>query len=256
MTPTPTQAAILAAALQHPRHLIAPPARLAPAPRDAIRRSLLAKGLIEPAALGQPDETMAWTVNSVPEHYRLTKAGLRAAAGTADPEIPAKAPTTATDAPGAHETTPPAPKPRAAHAEAPPAMPSRQGLRAVAEAVLVAWDGAEARQARLPDAVAALRAALDGKSNRPPHDPARPRKPREGTKQQQVLAMLRRPEGATVAQIAEATGWQAHTVRGFFAGLRRRQSIAVEAIERVRQVGPGKEGAKGSYTVYRIAEAG
>jgi hypothetical protein len=26
--------------------------------------------------------------------------------------------------------------------------------------------------------------------------------------------------------------------------------------ERVRQVGPGKEGAKGSYTVYRIAEAG
>jgi hypothetical protein len=30
------------------------------------------------------------------------------------------------------------------------------------------------------------------------------RKPREGTKQQQVLAMLRRPEGATVAQIAAA----------------------------------------------------
>ncbi len=82
------------------------------------------------------------------------------------------------------------------------------------------------------------------------------RKPREGTKQQQVLAMLRRPEDATVVQIAEATGWQAHTVRGFFAGLKRRQSIAVEAAERVRQVGPGKEGAKGSYTVYRITEAG
>ena len=32
--------------------------------------------------------------------------------------------------------------------------------------------------------------------------------------------------------------------------------LAVEAAERVRQVGPGKEGAKGSYTVYRIAEAG
>ena len=68
--------------------------------------------------------------------------------------------------------------------------------------------------------------------------------------------MLRRAEGAIVAQIAKSTGWQAHTVRGFFAGLKRRQSIAIEAAERVRQVGPGKEGAKGSYSVYRIAEAG
>ncbi|MBL6081908.1 DUF3489 domain-containing protein [Belnapia sp. T18] len=69
-----------------------------------------------------------------------------------------------------------------------------------------------------------------------------------------MLAMLRRMEGATVAQIAEVTGWQAHTVRGFFAGLKRRQGIAVEAAERVRQVGQGKEGAKGSYVVYHIAE--
>ncbi len=185
-------------------------------------------------------------------HYRLTEAGLRAAAETADTAIPAEAPTTAAHAPEAHEATPPAQKPPAAPAEAFPALPARQGLRAVAEAVLTAWDDAEAREARLPDAVAALRAALAGKPNRPPRDPARPRKPREGTKQQQVLAMLRRPEGATVAQIADATGWQAHTVRGFFAGLKRRQGIAVEAAERVRQVGPGKEGAKGSYTVYRV----
>lgn len=41
---------------------------------------------------------------------------------------------------------------------------------------------------------------------------------RAGTKQAMVLAMLRRPEGATVAQISEATGWQAHTVRGTLAG--------------------------------------
>jgi hypothetical protein len=112
------------------------------------------------------------------------------------------------------------------------------------------------REARLPDAVAALRAAFAGKATRPPLDPARPRKPREGTKHQQVLAMLRLQEGAPVAQIAEATGWQAHTVRGFFAGMKKRQGLAVQAAERVRQVGPGKEGAKGSYTVYRLAEAG
>jgi ParB-like chromosome segregation protein Spo0J len=69
-----------------------------------------------------------------------------------------------------------------------------------------------------------------------------------------AVAMLRRPEGATVAQIAEATGWAQHTVRGFFAGLKKRQGITVEIAERIRQVGPNKQGAKGSYTVYRVAE--
>lgn len=38
------------------------------------------------------------------------------------------------------------------------------------------------------------------------------------TKQSTVIAMLQRPEGATIAQICTATGWQAHTVRGTFAG--------------------------------------
>ena len=41
---------------------------------------------------------------------------------------------------------------------------------------------------------------------------------RENSKQAQVIAMLKRPEGATIAQICAATGWQAHTVRGTFAG--------------------------------------
>ena len=41
----------------------------------------------------------------------------------------------------------------------------------------------------------------------------------------------------------------------FFAGLKKRQGVAVEAAERVRQVEPGNEGAKGSYTVYRVAKA-
>lgn len=41
---------------------------------------------------------------------------------------------------------------------------------------------------------------------------------RENSKQATVIQMLRRPEGATVQQIVDATGWQAHTVRGTFAG--------------------------------------
>lgn len=41
---------------------------------------------------------------------------------------------------------------------------------------------------------------------------------RENSKQAQVIALLKRPEGATIAQICEATGWKQHTVRGTFAG--------------------------------------
>jgi hypothetical protein len=67
-----------------------------------------------------------------------------------------------------------------------------------------------------------------------------------------VLALLRREDGATIAQICEATGWQGHTVRGFFAGLKKRQGIEVQVLERVRMVGPNREGAKGSYSIYRI----
>ena len=41
---------------------------------------------------------------------------------------------------------------------------------------------------------------------------------RTGTKQAAVIAMLQRPEGATISQICAATAWQAHTVRGAMAG--------------------------------------
>ncbi len=58
----------------------------------------------------------------------------------------------------------------------------------------------------------------------PPEEPAaapaaeaRPRS-REGTKEAQLVAMLSRPEGATIAQVMDATGWQPHTVRGAISG--------------------------------------
>lgn len=41
---------------------------------------------------------------------------------------------------------------------------------------------------------------------------------REGTKQATLIGLLRRPEGATLGQMVEATGWQSHTVRGTLAG--------------------------------------
>jgi hypothetical protein len=66
-----------------------------------------------------------------------------------------------------------------------------------------------------------------------------------------MIDLLKRPEGATVEQIAAATGWQHHTVRGAISGaLKKKLGLIVEAT-RIREVGPNKTGAKGS-TIYRI----
>ncbi len=46
---------------------------------------------------------------------------------------------------------------------------------------------------------------------------AKPRT-RENSKQAAVVQMLQRPDGTTIRQVMETTGWQAHTVRGTFAG--------------------------------------
>jgi Protein of unknown function (DUF3489) len=81
---------------------------------------------------------------------------------------------------------------------------------------------------------------------------AAPRTPRAGTKQALMIALLKRPAGATVEQIAAATGWQHHTIRGAISGaLKKRFGLAVETTHN-REIGPHKNGAKGSGTVYRI----
>jgi hypothetical protein len=83
-------------------------------------------------------------------------------------------------------------------------------------------------------------------------EPAAKPTPRAGTKQARMIEMLKRPEGATVEQIAAATGWQHHTIRGAISGaLKKKLGLTVEAT-RTREVGPNKTGAKGSTTVYRI----
>jgi hypothetical protein len=64
------------------------------------------------------------------------------------------------------------------------------------------------------------------------------------TKQALMIAMLRRPEGATVEQIAEAAAWQNHTVRGAMAGaLKKKLGLTITS-----------EKTEGAARTYRIAD--
>lgn len=51
---------------------------------------------------------------------------------------------------------------------------------------------------------------------------------REGTKLARIIALLQRAEGATIAELQAATGWQAHTVRGAMSGpLKKKLKLVV-----------------------------
>ncbi|HEV7266505.1 MAG TPA: DUF3489 domain-containing protein [Falsiroseomonas sp.] len=274
-----TQRAILAAAAQHEMGLARAPKTLPAGARNAVFRSMIKNTLLteinapaEYVGLGwRQDEDGTWIV------ARVTDDGLRAIgidpnepmpgepdASGIEGSVPDTTPTVAPDAePAPQDAEPPQAAQTAplteeiALLDAALAAPApRANLRDAAAAVLAAWDDEANRETDMITALdapmQALRAALAGKPARAARERGAARKPREGTKQEAVLALLRREEGATIAQICEATGWQQHTVRGFFAGLKKRQGIEVQVLERIRQVGPNKEGARGSYTVYHL----
>lgn len=91
--------------------------------------------------------------------------------------------------------------------------------------------------ARIWKAVQALTDAPQGAPDAP--KAAKPRKvrtrdqeaarAREGSKKAIVLDMLRRPKGATLADLMSATGWQAHSIRGFISIAAKKHSIKIES---------------------------
>lgn len=75
---------------------------------------------------------------------------------------------------------------------------------------------------------------------------------REGSKQALVIEMLKRPEGATIEQISEVTGWQKHTIRGTFSGALKKKLGLTIVSEKIM----GPAGAPGAgQRRYRITDA-
>jgi hypothetical protein len=188
---------------------------------DKVLGSLKAKGLIDHLGAPRGDD---------PPPLRITRAGLQAIGIETEDDAPegatpADTGATSADA-GAQAIDTAAPAPGA--------------------------DGAAAPAKRKAKGKAAKAKATKPEQAAPGEKPT----PRAGTKQAQMIEMLKRPEGATVEQIAVATGWQHHTIRGAISGaLKKKLGLTVEAT-RTREVGPNKTGAKGSSTVYRITGSG
>jgi hypothetical protein len=95
-----------------------------------------------------------------------------------------------------------------------------------------------AAPAKAPKAAKAAKAApaktskpaKPAKAAKPAKKPATAKVPREFSKKAIVLDMLKRKAGATMAEIAKATDWQNHTIRGFISGtLTKKMGLAIES---------------------------
>lgn len=65
---------------------------------------------------------------------------------------------------------------------------------------------------------------------------------RKGSKTSKILRLLRRPDGASLAELTKATGWQPHSVRGFLSG-------AVKAKMRLKITSTKREDGERAYRV-------
>lgn len=103
---------------------------------------------------------------------------------------------------------------------------TKAGLAAIGIEPIVATTMTNLRKAKFDLALAPKETA--GTSSNP--DTIRPVAIRAGTKQAQIITLLQRSEGAAVAEIAAATGWQVHSIRGFISGgLKKKLALQVKS---------------------------
>jgi DNA-binding MarR family transcriptional regulator len=79
-------------------------------------------------------------------------------------------------------------------------------------------DEAEDAEADAAEAPANVEADPKARPKSPKTKEPKTPRTRDGTKQAQLIAMLRRAKGATIDEVVEALEWQPHTVRGAIAG--------------------------------------
>jgi hypothetical protein len=177
-----------------------------------------------------------------PERVVITSEGMAALGLESDDDAPTGAPEAAT-APTPAESNAPA-------VEAPAPTTEADGAATAAKSKPAKRKG-KAKAAEAATAASEPEAA--------PGQPTGKPTPCTGTKQALMIDMLKRPEGATVEQIAAATGWQHHTIRGAISGaLKKKLGLTVETRRSAptAEVGRDDTGAKASSTVYRITGSG
>jgi hypothetical protein len=115
------------------------------------------------------------------------------------------------------------------------------GLAVIGIEPVVATTMTNLRRAKLELALAAKEIA----ETSPDADAPKPVAIRTGTKQAQIIALLQRPEGASIGEIVEATGWLAHSVRGLISGwIKKKLNLSVTS-----------EKVQGRGHIYKIEQA-
>jgi hypothetical protein len=94
-----------------------------------------------------------------------------------------------------------------------------------------------------PKAAKSAKAGKAKKTGKPAAKPARAGDRAAGEmKSARIVDMIGRAKGATLAELMKATGWQAHSVRGFISNARRKNGLRVNSVrsepgERTYQIG-------------------